>query len=180
MTLNRCLDVMAHTLPIAGRNSDGVAQWAANFYVSCFHLAAGLGNQNYVLTALQESPAETLSDRMLELSIAAFGLQYARFLWDSADSLTSASSKAVLLSRILAYLGWDLNADHKRREKGLAQSLLDIYEAQHSPSYNRILESIERQEEPRSSDLARLRSDVNGILAALPGRLIQSGVKLRP
>lgn len=177
LTLNRSVDVFNHIRPIAGRNTESVARYLANFYRENFELAASFGNNKIGVDSRLTLPVEyTTADFLKHLSIAEYGRMYASLLWRYSADLTSDSAKAVLLMRLVNYLGWDCNADLRRRERPIAQTIADIYELQHGHLYNNLLRTLAAGYEPSSSDLAQFRRRVYTILERLPSRFQEAGI----
>lgn len=170
--LNRAVDTVSFILPVYGRNTDEVARALSNFYLESFQLAAGYASNRVGLVADVSLGAEYDSAEYLKkISMAEFGRTYAVLLWRYSQSLSSTSSKAILLMRLLTYMGWDMNMDLKRREPGIKMTIYDIYELQQSPQYNNILAALQAGYEPRNADVAYLRMGIDDIFVELPGRL---------
>ncbi|MCM2322453.1 MAG: hypothetical protein NDJ90_04245 [Oligoflexia bacterium] len=172
LTLGRSVDVTSHVLPIAGRNSAYVTRLLANFLRENFELAAGFGNNPMAVSSRFKSGGRTDTAEFLrKVSIAEYGRVYATLLWRYSQDLSSDSSKAVLLMRLLGYLGWDFNADLRRRERPIAQTIVDIYSLQHGELYQRILGTMRDGREPAQEDVAQLRRRTYTILERIPARL---------
>lgn len=156
IVLNRSIDVVQTTIKSAGNNSELIANIVANFYKSSFEVALGYANNppNYVDA---------------DFPRAQVGIYWARFLWSHQAGLTSDSFKAITLIKLLGYLGQDLNSDIRRRATDYREALVDIYDIQQNEmAYQNIIDSLERKEEPKSSDVAGLRVRVNQMLTLLP------------
>lgn len=174
-TLNRCQDMVAHLLPVSGHNYDEIGRWAANFIKQHFELAAAYGNNRYVVNSIF-AERRTLSG-VQAMESADFGRIYATLLWESSIGLNSDTAKAVTLMKLLSFLGWDLNNDLRRREDRIAQSIRDVYRAQHGPEYKRVFDLLRRGREPRGEVLAALRSKVERVRANLNQRLLGENKK---
>ena len=173
LTLNRSVDVMQTVLPIAGNNPDAIALWAANFYEESFNLAAMLANNPAV--ASYTGDVTDVAQFLQNVSLAEFGRIYSSLLFRFTASLSSDSSKAVMLMKLVGYLGWDCNNDLRRRE--VKEVIADIYSMQHDPGpYQGAVETIARGLEPRRGDLANLRNDVFELLKTLPQRFQEAGI----
>lgn len=171
-TLNRTLDISRHAFPYAGRNTALVAQTLSNFYVESLELAASfLNNRVRLISSYEPGPAMNAEQTAHLLSTAHYGRTYAVMIFDYTTGLISDRSKAILLMKLLGYLAWDLNLDLKRREPGIAQTLLDIAFVQNGEPHQRLLRDIESGADIRSADVSALRRATYGILAQLPRRV---------
>lgn len=176
ITLNRSVDIANQVLPIAGNNPELIAQWLANFYLESFKLAAMWANNPCLLQS--ELGLASVSKYLTHVSLAEFGRVYSTLLWRATANMTSDSSKAVMLIKLLGYLGWDFNLDLRRRESGIAEVVADVYEMQNEdPNYQNIVMSLENGNEPSSTDLALLRRKIYTILQSLPGRLARAHIE---
>jgi len=168
-TLYRCQDLMGQLLSISGYNYEEIGRWASNFIKEHLKLAAGLGNNNFAITSIfyQETP----NPKVQIIHTAEYGRIYSQVLWDFSTGLTSNASKAVMLMKLLNFLGRDLNNDLRRRETPIAQSIRDVFRAQHGPEYQRVLQQLKLGLNPTDSMLAALRSKVERVRMNLNQRL---------
>ncbi len=177
-TLNRGLDIMSLVLPITGATPEASAQWASNFYRTVLTLAAGLQN-NDRQKILRINRSENDNNELVEnperyvsgLTSAKYGQVYANLLYSFSTTPGTRAAKAVLLMRLLGYLGHDLNEDLARRSDGVARTITDIYRLQNDPVYLNIVQALRRGFSPSSSELATLRSRTYSIISKLPERL---------
>jgi hypothetical protein len=173
LTLNRSVDVIRTVIGTAGANPEFVALWVANFYHETFRLAAMLANNPGVAT---HQGNVNVANFLQRVSLAEFSRIYSRLLFSASTSLTSDSSKAILLMKLIGFVGFDCNNDLRRRS--LAEVIADIYTLQNDePAYQNVVQSLLRGQEPSSRDLASLRSQVYEILSTLPERLSRAGVQ---
>ena len=174
LTLNRSVDLTHHILPIMGYNTEELARELANFYRENFEMAASFGNNKIGVESrftTGDQDESGVAHFLRTVSIAEYGYAYANLMWNYSLGLSSGGSKAVILMRMLGYLGWDFNADLRRREKPIAQTIADIYLLQHSPLYQRILNTLASGNEPTQNDTAELRSRIFSIKEKIPARL---------
>ena len=156
LVLNRTVDVVQNIIRWAGYNSEMVAQFVAQFYQQGYEVSLAYLNNppSYVDATFPR---------------AKVGIYYSRMMFSNHGALISDSAKAIMLVKLLGYLGQDLNSDLRRRSNEYRYSLLDIMNIQkEDDQYRSIVESLSRREEPRSSDLAGLRSQVSRLLRGLP------------
>jgi hypothetical protein len=157
LVLNRSVDTVQNIIRWAGRNSEMVAQFLAQFYVQNYEIALAYTN----------SPPPTYVDQAFPR--AKVGIFYSRMLFSNHGALISDSAKAIMLIKLIGYLGQDLNSDLRRRNDEYRYALLDIVNIQKSDDqYQSILNSLAAKQEPRSSDVAGLRSQISRILMSLP------------
>lgn len=172
MTLNRANDVIDAILPVMGQNPSLVAQWTANFYEENLKLAKMFANNG---TRFQRGFSSSIGSSS-QASIAEYGRIYSTLLWRFSTSLTSQTSKAILLMKLISYLGYDVNLDPARDSNSLKEVLADVVRLQQTnTNYQRILGEIDHNVEPTTVNL--LRSDIYYILQKLPARLNQAGIQ---
>jgi hypothetical protein len=177
--LNRGLDIISLVLPVTGAAPAASAQWATNFYRSVMVLAAGLqnnGRQRILKIRSDDSknPDEDFAQAenvVSGLTSAKYGQVYANLLYRFSTTPGTRAAKAILLMRLLAYLGHDLNKDLARREQGISRTVADISRLQNEPIYKDIIAAFRRGVSPTSAQLATLRSRTFTILSKLPERL---------
>ncbi len=173
MTLNRSVDVVNAILAVMGQNPSLIAQWTTNFYEENFKLAKMFANNP---SQLQQRGSASFSGYMTSLSIAEYGRIYSSLLWRFSTSLTSQTSKAIMLMKLVGYLGYDINLDLARDSDSLKEVLADIVNLQqHNANFQRILNQLDENTEPTTVSL--LRSDVYYILQKLPERLARAGIR---
>ncbi len=175
IALNRGVDLVHHILPSYGKNTDEAARHLANFYKQNFEFAASMANNSASMESILSGQIE-MSTYTKTRSIAEFGRMYSNLLWRYSDGLSSQSSKAILLMRLIGYLGWDLNMDLKRNSKPIAKLIADVYELQHSKTYADILKSLKANKEPAAPAVSNLRYKVYKILEEVPARLREANV----
>ena len=157
LVLNRSVDVVQNVIRWAGRNSEMVAQFVAQFYAQNYEIALAYTN----------SPPPSYVDQTFPR--AKVGIYYSRMLFSNHGALISDSAKAIILIKLIGYLGQDLNSDLRRRNDDYRYALLDILNLQKSDEqYQSILNALANKQEPRSSDIAGVRSQVSRILMSLP------------
>ncbi|HWU43072.1 MAG TPA: hypothetical protein VN132_06530 [Bdellovibrio sp.] len=175
LTLTRARDMMDSAIKIAGENPELIAQWSANFYKTAFELAVGFANNPTVILT-KDSSAET-ANYLKKTSIAQFGYYFSTMLWRYQANLTSDSSKAYILVRMLGYLGQDFNNDLRRRENNFKEILADIYKIQsRDVAYSKIIHSFSLEEAPQSPDVAALRVKVYRVWSGIPAKLSATGL----
>lgn len=173
MTLNRSVDVVNAVLNVMGQNPSLIAQWTSNFYEENFKLAKMFANNP---TPLQQRGESVFSSYVACLSIAEYGRIYSTLLWRFSTSLTSQTSKAIMLMKLVGYLGYDINLDLARDSDSLKEVLADIVNLQQkNANYQRILNQLDENIEPTT--VSSLRSDVYYILQKLPERLARAGIR---
>ena len=156
LVLNRSVDVVQNIIRWAGRNSEMVAQFTAQFY-----------SQNYEIALAYTNTPPTYVEQVFPR--AKVGIYYSRMLFSNHGALISDSAKAIMLVKLLGYLGQDLNSDLRRRNDDYRYALLDILNIQKSDEqYASILNSLAARQEPRSGDIVGLRSQISRILMSLP------------
>lgn len=180
-TLNRAVDVVHHFLPFAGRNSDAIADLTVNFYENMLYLGAAFINNDKQfcsnLDSLYQVTTQDTAQMILDIQVADFGRIFLDQLYDlSRNSNLSQRARAVVLMRALGYLGWDLASDLKFREPAVAEAMIDVYELQASPTYERLLASITNDKEPVIADVNAFKNQIFKIKSALPKQLQDAGV----
>lgn len=156
LVLNRSIDIVQNIIKWAGLNSEMVAQFAAQFYLQSYHVALAYLN----------NPPSYVDDVFPRAKV---GIYFSRVIFSNHGALITDSAKAIMLVKLLGYLGQDLNSDLRRRNNEYRYALLDILNLQKDDEqYQNILNSLAAKQEPRSSDLAGLRSQVSRILMSLP------------
>jgi hypothetical protein len=179
-TLNRGLDIMSLVLPISGSDPDARAQWGTNFYRRILELAAGMQhNQRRKIlrvgpVAKDDKDTPFTDEDALSLNAlrsAKYGQMLANLLYKFSSQPGSRAGKAVMLMRLVGYLGHDLNEDFSRREEDVARTITDIYRLQTDPPYTDVVAAISRGRSPTSEQMSALRSRVATIIAKLPERL---------
>ncbi|MFS4458378.1 hypothetical protein [Bdellovibrio sp. HCB2-146] len=174
LTLQRSKSVGDLTLKVAGYNSELIAQWAANFYRTSFELALAYANNPCKIRTYQSTFA---SGNFSETSIAQYGFYYSSLLWRNQANIVSDSAKAVILVKLVGFLGQDLNNDLRRRTDGMREALADIYDIQNNDgAYRRIIASFSRNQQPNTSDVTALRVKVYKVWSQMAHRLSASGV----
>jgi hypothetical protein len=173
ITLNRAVDVIQGILPVMGTNNELIAQLVANIYQEHFNLAKMFANSPRQLSYRGKFSA---SNPYSGFSIAEFGRIYSTLLWRFSASLTSKASKAIMMMKLVGYLGYDVNLDQNRENQSLQEVLADVIRLQsQNANYQKILNDLESDIEP--STVNQLRSDVTFILHKLPARLQQAGIR---
>lgn len=172
MTLNRAVDVVNSILNVMGQNPSLIAQWTANFYEENFKLAKMFANNP---STLMQKGSLNSSFTYHVISIAEFGRIYSTLLWRFSTSLTSATSKAIMLMKLVGFLTYDVNLDLARDNESLKEVLADLVHLQEqNANYQKILDQLDANTEPTTVNL--LRSDVYYILQKLPARLQKAGI----
>jgi hypothetical protein len=155
ITLNRGVDVAQAILPIMGVNTQYIAGILANFYQKHFDLAKSM---------LNAKPAS-----------AEFGRIYSTLLWRFSAGLTSKAAKAIMLSKVLAFLSYDIKADPNRERASLKEVVADINRLRfENPNYQKVHQDLNNDVDPET--INQLKSDVTFILHKLPGRLQNAGI----
>ena len=103
LVLNRSVDLVQNVIRWAGRNSEMVAQFVAQFYAQNYEIALAYTN----------SPPPTYVDQTFPR--AKVGIYYSRMLFSNHGALISDSAKAIILIKLVGYLGQDINSDLLRR-----------------------------------------------------------------
>ena len=180
LTLNRSVDLINHVAPIAGRNPPYLARLFANHLVKTFHRAASYGNNNVGVTSEVFSTSKNTGAIGRQISLADFGRVHAESVLRFAQDPTfPPEARAIVLMRLLGYLGWDFNTDLLRREPPLARTITEIYRLQHSDLYRRILGAIadgQINDRTFGPDVAKLLNATAVIVESLEERLIQAGI----
>lgn len=178
LTLNRSVDVINHVRGIIGRNADYVAARMAKFLVDGFVQSATYGNSQVGLVSQLTQGLTDGAPYARTVSIADYGRVFAseQMLTLAQDPGITVGAQAMVLMRLLGYLGWDFNADLLRRERPLAQTIVQVYQLQHSPAYRRILSAFASSQEPEADDVAFLLDETSRLLDIIPGRLQQAGI----
>lgn len=170
--LNRAKDIIDLTLPIVGYNYDMLRGFYNLFLKESYVLSAAyLNNRIGIQGYLSSSFNTSVSEYIETYSMADFSFQYAQMLLKYSQSLTTESSQAIILSRLLSYIVWDLNLDLRRRSPGILQTLSDIYRLQRTQVYRAPLMNIENDLEPTQAQVARLRSRIQMILDRMAQRI---------
>ena len=157
LVLNRSVDVVQNVIRWAGLNSEMVAQFVAQFYAQNYDLALAYTN----------SPPPSYVDQTFPR--AKVGIYYSRMLFSNHGALISDSAKAIMLIKLVGYLGQDLNSDLRRRNDDYRYALLDILNIQkYDDQYQSILTALANRQETRSSDIAGLRSQISRFFMSLP------------
>lgn len=155
-TLNRSVDVATEILPVMGLNTEYVASNIANLYQQHFFMAKMFVNGG-------ATPAD-------------YGRIYSTLLWRFSAGLTSKAGKAIMLTKALAYLKYDIEKDPLASERSLKEVIADINRLQtENKNYQRIQSDLNNGTEPETVN--QLKSDVTFILHKLPGRLQQAGIR---
>lgn len=174
MTMNRAVDTANNVIAIMGRNTDYVRDLIGLFYEENFKLAAAYANNPVNLSYFGNEAFTT--DRE-SVSLAEFGRVYATMMWNFSAGLTSDSSKAVFLMKMMGYFGWDLNLDLKRTS--YRELIADIYLMQtEDPAYLAVLEKLRNKQEPSQAQLAGLRNSVRQIYDRIIPTFQQAGTKV--
>jgi hypothetical protein len=174
LTLTRSKSISDLSLQVAGYNSELIAQWAANFYRTSFELALAYANNPCQIRTRNSS---FQSGNFSETSIGQYGFYYSSLLWRNQANLVSDSAKAVILVKLVGFLGQDLNNDLRRRTDGLREAIADIYDIQNNDgSYRRIVASFKANQQPNSQDVTALRVKVYKVWSQMSPRLNSSGV----
>lgn len=169
ISLRRTGQIGREVLTIMGKNNEENLRWLSHFYKNGFESAARLINANYMLVGdLQYLDEYDSSKRYL--TSAEFGRMEALRLWEYTSGLESDASKAILLVRLVSYLGTDLKNDLRRREAGIAKSLADIYYLQKSASYKKVVRSIQAGVIPERDDVAKLRRSIYTLIMEFNNR----------
>jgi len=174
LTLQRAQEVIDPALQIASedpqQNQDSIAQWGANFYKNSFELAvAFVNNPSVIVTKDNESKVVNYYKRT---SIAQFGYYFSTLLWRDQSNLTSDSSKAYILVKMLGYLGQDFNNDLRRNQGPFKETMADIYQIQaNDVNYSNIIHSFSLEERPNAKDVTGLRVKVYKVWSAVPAKL---------
>ncbi len=170
--LNRAKDIINLTLPMVGYNYDFIRGFYNRFLKESYILgAAYLNNHIGIEGYLSSSYNTSVADYIETYSMADFSFQYAQMLLKYSQSLTTESSQAIILARLLSYIVWDLNLDKRRRSPGILQTLSDIHRLQRTKIYRAPLMNIENDLEPTQAQVARLRSRVQMILDRMVERI---------
>ncbi|GEM_PF-3807466 len=159
LSLKRTAQIGKEILTVMGRNNEENLRWLSHFYKNGFENAARLINANYILVGDIQYLDEYDSSKRY-LTSAEFGRMEALRLWEYSSGLESDTSKAILLVRLVSYLGTDLKNDLRRRESGIAKSLADVYYLQKSASYKKVVRSIQGGMIPERDDVAKLRRSI--------------------
>jgi hypothetical protein len=157
VVLNRTVDVVQNMIRWAGDNPALIAQFIDKLYEQSYEVA---------LAYLNNPPVKADGS----YPRAQVGVYYARVLFSNHAVLVKDSAKAIMLVKLLGYLGQDLNSDPLfRRSKEYRYSLLDILDIQKEDvSYQNIINSLANHDEPRPSDMASLRTKIAQVLMGLP------------
>lgn len=178
LALERSHELAKVTLDVAGQNAELVAQWSANFYRTSFELAISLLNNPRAIRSSQG--ASETSDYLKSVSLAQFGYFYSTLLWRNTANVTSDTAKAVMLLRMVHFLGQDFNSDLRRREPRFREVIADIYFLQKEDiSYARVVTALQQMQEPQAADLAALRVKVYKIWTSLASKLSETGVETK-
>lgn len=171
MVVNRAEDIFNLTLPTIGNNTDYVRSLYTGFFKQSLILASGYVNNQIGLNSfLSSSFQPNISEFIETYNLADFSYQYAKFLLRYTQGLTSDSSQAIIIARILSYLVWDLNLDMRRSQPFIRQTLADIYRLQRSNVYKKPLQMIEAGLEP-GSQVAGLRRGLQRVLDNMERRI---------
>lgn len=178
IVLNRARDIVNHTLPIVGHNTEFIISFYNRFLIESYNMAAmyvnnQVGLESYLTDSNDSENADPskLVNFIQNVSMATFTYQYAKMLLKYTESLSTDSSKAIMLARLVSYIVWDLNLDLDRRDEGISMTLTDIHLLQRKGVYKRPLMAIAHDSEPTQAQVARLRSEVNKILDRMPRRI---------
>lgn len=156
LVLNRSVDVVQNIIKWAGLNSEMIQQYLNQYYAQNFEIALGYANN-------PPAREEQVFPR------AKVGIFVARMLYQNHGGMISDSAKAIILVKLLGYLGQDLNSDLQRRTTIYSVPLRKIINIQQEDeAYHEILASLKAKQEPSSPALASLRTQIGQILKSLP------------
>ena len=186
--LNRCVDILQLTLPVAGRNTSEVARFYSNFMTRCMHHAAAYSNNNvaitqnrylpdhpqYVLDYLKDFEGLGYSDELNTFrSNFAFGQEMTVLFWSLQSGMISESAQGIILLRILGYIGYDTLADARRRHPAIRKMLVDITRIQNSTQFKNVVNSLRSNYEPLQKDVAGLRLKVKRLMDDFGQRVLE-------
>jgi hypothetical protein len=165
ITVNRAVEVVKTIIGSIGRNTPEAARIIAAYYTDAFKMAQSYTTrqQNLILNL------NTSSDRCgsSPVLIGDFGTKFAQRLFDlSATATMSQSAKAITLVFAVGYLGIDLNYDLRTSlHEEFQDILVNIRELQQEDeSMKAVLNSLDNNQEPTFSAVAKLRYAVHGII----------------
>ena len=181
--LNRARDVFNTTAPSAGYNVEALADVYAHYFLRTFELASVMArNQTQIICVgpLKVcSPGDTQSLSGHSIYLANFGLQTAERLWSlQSETRISDGAQAIILIKLLGYLGMDFNMDLRRREPELSEVVHRILDLQnYDTNYQGIVAALREGKEPQRALVAGLRGKVQAFF--MPDNYYHLATRLR-
>ncbi len=169
LTLKRTMKIGQGIVTIMGKNNHENLRWLSNFYKDGYEMASSLTNGNYSLISTLQDVGE-YDSKASYLTSAEFGRRHALRVWNYTTGLSSDATKAVLLVKLVSYLGLDLKNDLRRREEGIAKSIADVYHLQKSRTYKNVITSLKNNMIPARADIAKLRRTIHTIIQKMNQR----------
>ena len=167
MTLNRAVKVVNTSVSVLGNNTDSVRIDLERFLEDEFKLALTYAEKEW-----NPRSTYTNSDQNLNsLRFASAGLKVAKRVQELSQGSVSLSGEAVLLIWAVKFLGDDVQGDYTNRPsfqpgQYLLSYIIDIQQSEYKA---RILNAIKSGYEPKSSDVAALRSDTSKMITTAEG-----------
>lgn len=132
--------------------------------------AARVLGQDPALEGLSEESKAALRPHLQRQKLAnavhvsEFGRVIAEEMYELSQTLFTDLAQAVILMRIVGYLGYDLLSDPSRAEPGVAKLIVRVHRLQYSPAYAHLLESVRAQVNPDKAQLAFFRGEIVNLL----------------
>ncbi|MAE58162.1 MAG: hypothetical protein CME69_04735 [Halobacteriovorax sp.] len=169
MTLERTYKFADIIEGLSLNNTEEDMRWLAGFYKDGFEFAKILKNSNYILVSDTYLMDEYDRDK-LYLTSAEYGRQHALRIWEHSTGLQSDRVKAILLVKLVSYLGNDLKNDLRRREGHIIKSLADVYHLQRSRSYQSVKSCLMTGKEILRADIVKLRRSIYTVITDMNSR----------